>query len=802
MEINKTQNVLKEINMTLRLPNLSEEVLYNCIVDYSSLNTHEIEESKDLAIEVFYGISTHIKDAELNNSKLINMYKRAYANIKNINTEKMVLTSKVLVFNFLKKINDDLSNDDLTFICKIRIALEIFKTGEFEDKKQILTQLKDDYNVKLISYMGDMNHVILGGKEGWKTHLMKNKVICLVRNENEVYIRHPDKSYFDETILKEYNIDKVQVEKNNNGNDIAYFVEFKLSNRIQFTSIEKLLLDNKSELKLELLFLLFKRNIKNVFLEYSMYLDENQIHLLNPFCIHDKYFINSENTVKLNGSNSNDRIIKSLNKYYQNKLIGSGLDFMMVGSFVKLLSVNCNLEEDSFTDFKGIENDVQNSVIIKWLNSLPREERLKSFSEFINEFAKDTKYAEDYKIEIKNLKWFAFKLPLDEILKSILTDDEICIVSNANMNNIKKIEKRGMIKYKNKSGEQVEADNIIIDNDSDEGECLLNGDKYYINTTLVNTHKLYKRIESANQSLNSFEDYVKPGDLYRFNDLKDKMDLQKVALSGGDELCCDSDSIYNIRILNHLFDNEITISKQEDFLKMISYHSTTNFEEGCKEIQNLFESNALVVPKETIDTDSTLDRIYEKYLKKNDIRCRSIYSSNLKIENEVYCLNDKIEKIYFLFDTVLSGSQTVKNLKNYFPNKKSEFENTKNRSQRYTCGREIVTIKGIMEKNNIDEVTCVFINYAKDCKWEGKIKKIFNDIHIKYNIKKCYPINVDDAKKIQIIELSQKIYGDIKTDDKFYPLIREFNMPKKTVFPEDTLNPKWISSIFVRKEEL
>lgn len=370
MEINKTQNVLKEINTTLHLPNLSEEVLYNCIVDYSSLNTHEIEESKDLAIEVFYGISTHIKDAELNNSKLINMYIRAYANIKNINTEKMVLTSKVLVFNFLKKINDDLlnqdnkifkdlvkniegifseldsirfvfriknedkflfpisdilfhvllnddlSNDDLTFICKIRIALEIFKTGEFEDKKQILTKLKDDYNIKLISYMCDMNHVILGGKEGWKTHLMKNKVICLVRNENEVYIRHPDRSYFDETILKEYNIDKVQVEKNNNGNDIAYFVEFKLSNRIQFTSIEKLLLDNKSELKLELLFLLFKRNVKNVFLEYSMYLDENQIHLLNPFCIHDKYFINSENAIKLNGLNSNDKIIKSYLKLY------------------------------------------------------------------------------------------------------------------------------------------------------------------------------------------------------------------------------------------------------------------------------------------------------------------------------------------------------------------------------------------------------------------------------------------------------------------------------------------------------
>lgn len=64
----------------------------------------------------------------------------------------------------------------------------------------------------------------------------------------------------------------------------------------------------------------------------------------------------------------------------------------------------------------------------------------------------------------------------------------------------------------------------------------------------------------------------------------------------------------------------------------------------------------------------------------------------------------------------MSGSQTVTNLKNYFPKKKSDFKNTKNRSLRYTCGGKIVTIKEIMEKNNIDEVTCVFINYANDCK--------------------------------------------------------------------------------------
>ena len=154
---------------------------------------------------------------------------------------------------------------------------------------------------------------------------------------------------------------------------------------------------------------------------------------------------------------------------------------------------------------------------------------------------------------------------------------------------------------------------------------MLDQDKYYINSSLVNTHNLYKRIKSANQNLNTFDDYVKPGDLYRFKDLKDKMNLQKYALLSDGENFWDTDSIYNIRILNHLFVHEITIDKQEDFLKMILYHPTTNFEEGCKEIQNLFESNALVVPKEAIDTDSTLVRISEKHLKKNDIRCKSIW---------------------------------------------------------------------------------------------------------------------------------------------------------------------------------
>lgn len=89
------------------------------------------------------------------------------------------------------------------------------------------------------------------------------------------------------------------------------------------------------------------------------------------------------------------------------------------------------------------------------------------------------------------------------------------------------------------------------------------------------------------------------------------MDLQKYALLRVGEIKCNPRSIYNIRILNHLFAHEITIDKQEDFIHMIQFHGITNFKEGCEELHRLFEPNIMVVPKERVDTDNTLSSVYE-----------------------------------------------------------------------------------------------------------------------------------------------------------------------------------------------
>lgn len=102
-----------------------------------------------------------------------------------------------LLFPVLLKVIFIMIHGMIKLIYKLRIALEIFKINKFKDKKEILDQMAANYNIKLIDYMADINNILLGDNEEWKLNLKNNKVICIIRNEREIYIRHPDKSYFE-----------------------------------------------------------------------------------------------------------------------------------------------------------------------------------------------------------------------------------------------------------------------------------------------------------------------------------------------------------------------------------------------------------------------------------------------------------------------------------------------------------------------------------------------------------------------------------------------------------------------------
>lgn len=873
MQVNDVENELNQIFESLSLPIADDDKLIELIEDFSKLNTLEIDNCKEIAIDVFYQISSLIKDEQLKNDYLIKAYKKSFENIVNIVNEETENSSRFLVFSFLKDLynnileqnnslfdkmlqdmdaicseletiryvfriqnddgslyfpisellfhvllNDDYHNDvwDDKLIYKLRIALEIFKTNKFKDKKKIMDQMSDDYNIKLIDYMSDIKNSFLGEDEEWKLNLKHNKVICIIRNEREIYIRHPDKSYFDKKILDKYHIANVQKEINNNGKAIAYFVEFQLSDAVKFISTDEILKGDDLKSKLDLTFMLLQQNEKNIFLNNSLYIDNGEVKLINPFCVNDNYLINTKRASRVNSNNSNTVIENILKKYYQNMLREKGLDFVLYGSLVELLLINNNCKKDAFMNFENdCVNHYQNGLILTWLKSIPTTERISALSEFISTFTKDTDYVNnDYNLDIANLKWLAFELPCQEILSCILNDDDKEIVLNSTKDIIKRRKNRNI--YVDSNNEEID-ENKIIKNDLDEGDCLHYQGNYYLNDRLQKGLKIRDLIRDINDNLNPYKEFIDPTNIKLPTLIVDKIKLQDNILLSLDGVECNDKSNHYIRILNHLFIYDITVKKQENFMKLISYHKVTNFKEACAQVKSMLKPNFLFIPKEKYSTDNTLTRIYENYLREEKFREHSLYLHELAFYKGKYCIEKKeIKKICFIFDTVLSGKQTVDNLKNYF----SEAGKTKDdRSNKYYCERKEIPIKDIMYQNNIDSVTCVFLNYAhidkpnidvnndnnkKDNSWQGKVNDFFKSIDVKYEIEKIHEIDFGN-NNAQIFKLAKQLYGKIEIDEDkaFFPLIREFNMPKKAVFPKKCMkDPRLISCLFGLKKEM
>lgn len=567
--------------------------------------------------------------------------------------------------------------------------------------------------------------------------------------------------------------------------------------------------------------MLLQQNAKNIFLNNSLYIDNGEVKLINPFCVNDNYLINTKRASRVNSNNSNTVIENILKKYYQNMLREKGLDFVLYGSLVELLLINNNCKKDAFMNFENdCVNHYQNGLILTWLKSISTTERISALSEFISTFTKDTDYVNnDYNLDIANLKWLAFELPCEEILSCIFNKDEKEIVLNSTKDIIKRKKNRNI--YVDSNNEEIDENKIIKkdldENDLDEGDCLHYQGNYYLNDRLQKGLKIRDLIRDINDNLNPYKEFIDPTNIKLPTLIVDKIKLQDNILLSLDGVECNDKSNHYIRILNHLFIYDITVKKQENFMKLISYHKVTDFKEACAQVKSMLKPNVLFIPKEKYSTDNTLTRIYENYLREEKFREHSLYLHELAFYKGKYCIEKKeIKKICFIFDTVLSGKQTVDNLKNYF----SEAGKTKDdRSNKYYCERKEIPIKDIMYQNNIDSVTCVFLNYAhidkpnidvnndnnkKDNSWQGKVDGFFKSINVKYEIKKIHEIDFGN-NNAQIFNLAKQVYGKIEIDEDgtFFPLIREFNMPKKAVFPKKCMkNPRSISCLFGLKKEM
>ena len=95
-------------------------------------------------------------------------------------------------------------------------------------------------------------------------------------------------------------------------------------------------------------------------------------------------------------------------------------------------------------------------------------------------------------------------------------------------------------------------------------------------------------------------------------------------------------------------------------------------------------------------------------------------------------------------------------------------------------------------------------NNKKDNSWQGKVDDFFKSIDVKYEIEKIHEIDFGN-NNARIFKLAKQVYGKIEVDEDevFFPLIREFNMPKKAVFPKKCMkDPRLILCLFGLKKEM
>ena len=222
----------------------------------------------------------------------------------------------------------------------------------------------------------------------------------------------------------------------------------------------------------------------------------------------------------------------------------------------------------------------------------------------------------------------------------------------------------------------------------------------------------------------------------------------------------------------------------------------------------------LCVPKDGRRSDSVLNSIYEKYLKSKSVREKNdLFDDSIELIDNGYYHNGKyIKNIMFLSDNFERGGATIRMLKTYLNldtsndsiEEQNYVENARKRSQKYYItdddgNKKLVGIENILKKNN-----CELEIHSYYGTTEGKltIEHFLDEKNIK-NVIVSYEKEIVN-KKSQIDDEIKKIggkWGKINSD--VYVVVREFNMTKGNVFPEEMLkNPQKAICMFIKKEEV
>lgn len=692
--------------------------------------------------------------------------------------------------------------DDIT-LNTLLLALEVFDLNKKDDVNKKIEALIKKCNLDCLKLLKKTDVVKIGGEQAWRNNFKKNGTLALlVPDENgfKVYIRHNDKSYFES---EEYNAD-LQYEKNVKEKIIAYYTYIKYEGDLKHCSVDSLLQNNDLNSLKQLCKWIFCEKKMNIFLDDSIIKKNGEWTVANPFVANDREIISKSGQ---SYSTKNDDLIKNLLLPYSFYRIGRQFDYVMYSSIFSLLKINSDPIDRMFDFLKNDKSqNMQAGLINVWAENIDdySERIIKLSSDYFSSVNYAKTQPDIIKKNINDILWLPYKFPIDTINSYLKREYGFDKTNDKTVHITTKQAFTGII-YVDESDNQISLDTI----DSGDDELKNSGDFYAIYSTNRQTYyfrhdadkliRLEKTIKENNEGLLDLEtcSSIKETEIDKVIDL---MKLQKGALTENC-ICNDFNSVAYLRLFHHLHYCQIFQQKKwNDFLKLMLYHQAISFNSFQSILQQIQNSNTLIVPKECRNTDNTLVSIIENYARLDSKRNRDFFGRKIQLIGEKYCLenNTAIKKIIILFDTLQMGKSTEKILNMYFDKTLND-----GRICEYFCEEKCVTLTKIIEKNKASLE--ILVLFGSD---DGK-KYIDNFIQSsELPLRKAKEIKclnkITKKSDDDFIQLAKEIYNfsdKMAVEEGFYPIIREFNQPKINIFPKQLLKPSCIASIFIKKPE-
>ena len=811
-----------------------DELFFICAqkLNHESINDREVVDKIENAFEniryidkknddvncITINFLSQIKDITLNDynptSKIMACYEKICDNLDKIHFLFQIKKDGKLLFPIGKLLNYVISDEkffsenlDIISLNTLLLALEIFDSKASIRKK--IDIIIDKCSLECLKFLQNTEVKKVGGDYGWKENFKKNGSLTLLIPYNgsfKVYVRHEKREYFDKPVLDDLSLKQ---ELNSRKSVIAYYYIWEPSKRIEIENIQNLIKTSDILLLQNLCRILFEEEKMNVFLENSFIKMGSEIRTTNFFVGNDKYIISEKQCFKAD----REKLIKYFLKPYSLLRIGHNFDFVLLGAIFKLFGYNSTQLDDVFKVLISKPENIQDCILKVWIEN---ESDVNKIKDLQNDYFESIRYALKKRTileqSFEDILWLPYKFPLEAI--ELYAEKKFGVNLGKKIIRISVMDGFEDVEYKTQDGKIIDSKAIIFK----DCEKITAGDffvvceegvhKFNFDSSVDILCKLKERIEDENEKLISLKLFESIEES-QIKNVIDKMKLQQDALIANTGYS-DFESIAYLRLLNHLLYCNIPRGREwMCFYELLDQHQTISFTSLSHDISEYNRSGVFIVPKECRNTDNAMVSILDKYGRNEARRNRDYFNRNISFNKllKKYCLegSEVITKVVILFDTLQSGTSTIDILKAYF-DKTTDSKSTEKICKFYD--RTEITLDKIIKKNNASlEILSLYGSKEGKEKVDAYIKSSKNtlkqakEILVKHKIK-------NKANKA-FIEKMEKLYpkedrddsDDLPIEEGKYLIIREFNQPKRNMFPNKLLDPACIASIFVKKPE-